>query len=301
MSLAVILSRQTTRLGLSFAGVAVTDGNSLHTQVLVRAGADSDSRQAVVLDAFETVYRQAMTASEPVTLHVNDAEVRARLRVAGDSFPAVHIVDTARGRVPALLQVAGTAISTHLAELTPRRGRAATPQTEATVATDASKCTGRPGVGVACVRSDGAHRQKVLPDVRSVLHGELLAIELAVASFANRPLHVLSDSKGALACLGGDHPNLGDVATTVERIRQLARGRAVRYSWVRGHDGHPLNETAHRLAVAARRGHEADIPSETRNALADNIVANLVAASPGTRSASNATAETGGRLIGRAA
>jgi hypothetical protein len=282
MTLAVILSRQTTRLGLSFAGVAVSDGTTVRTQVLVRAGTGDDSRHAVALDAFEAVYEQATTAAEPVTLHVNDAEVRVALLAAGSSFPAVDIVTSARGRVPALLQVAGSAISTHLAELAPRRERTSTPPTETTVATDASKCTGRRGVGVACVRADGAHRQKFLPDVRSVLHGELLAIELAVAGFANRPLHVLTDSQAALACLGGDHPKLGDVASTVERIRLLTRGRAVRYSWVRGHDGHPLNEAAHRLAVAARRGHEADIPTDTRNAVTDNIISSLITTPPGT-------------------
>jgi ribonuclease HI len=35
-----------------------------------------------------------------------------------------------------------------------------------------------------------------------------------------------------------------------------ARGRAVgaRYSWVRGHDGHPVNEIVDALAQAAARG-----------------------------------------------
>ncbi|MFD4184145.1 hypothetical protein [Rhodococcus sp. NPDC058514] len=51
------------------------------------------------------------------------------------------------------------------------------------------------------------------------------------------------------------------------------RRRRVRFSWERGHAGHPLNEAAHRLAIAARRNHEFNVAASTRAAITDNIVA----------------------------
>lgn len=277
MTVAVIHTRQTTERDLTVAGIALADGDSVRTEVLTRPGVDTQAQQSTVLDAFESIYRQALTEPAPPVLYVSNAETRAALTAVAASFPGVHLVTTTRGRIPALLHTAGTAISAHLASLQPAPEPVVAPKPEMLVATDASKCTRRRGVGVACVSADGIHRQKVMPDVRSVLHGELLAIELAVASFPNRPLHVLTDSRAALTCLRGNHPNRGDASATVDRIRHRTRGLAVRYSWVRGHDGHTLNEAAHRLAVAARRGHEADIPQQIRHTVAHNIVAPLLA------------------------
>ncbi|WP_305091854.1 RNase H family protein [Prescottella sp. R16] len=280
MTVAVIHTRQSAEHDLTVAGIALADGDSVRTDVLTRPGADAQAQaqaqQATVLDAFESIYRQALAEPTPPVLYVGHAETRAALTAVAASFPAVQFVTTTRGRIPALLHTAGTAISAHLASLRPEPEPTTAPKPELLVATDASKCTRRRGVGVACVSADGIHRQKVVEDVRSVLHGELLAIELAVTSFPNRPLHVLTDSRAALACLGTDRIDHGDASATVDRIRHRTRGLAVRYSWVRGHNGHTLNEAAHRLAVAARRGHEADIPQQIRHAVAGNIVAPLL-------------------------
>ncbi|MDG3014760.1 RNase H family protein [Speluncibacter jeojiensis] len=62
----------------------------------------------------------------------------------------------------------------------------------------------------------------------------------------------------------------------MQRIRHTLLGRKVRFSWVRGHSGHPLNECADRLAVAARRGHEAQIDAAVQRAVAASIVAELI-------------------------
>jgi ribonuclease HI len=37
----------------------------------------------------------------------------------------------------------------------------------------------------------------------------------------------------------------------------------IRFEWVRGHDGHPFNEIADRLAVLARRNREMDVDGLT--------------------------------------
>lgn len=282
MTLAVIHSRHVTDDAVALAGLATNDGTTITTHVAARPGNDPEARRAAVLDMFELLNRHAQTNSNHVLVHVTDGDVRRELEAVRAAFPAVTLVHTPRGRFLELLHAATDALAEHTTALHSDAGAdtdalpdpAALP--ELVVATDASKCSARRGVGVACVRSDGQHRQKVIPHVGSVLLGELLAIELAVASFPNRRLHVLSDSRAALTCLQpASRPN-GEVATTVDRIRRRTRGLPVRYSWVPGHAGHPLNEAAHRLAVAARRGHEAGIDPQIRSAVAENIVAPLV-------------------------
>lgn len=52
-------------------------------------------------------------------------------------------------------------------------------------------------------------------------------------------------------------------------------GRSIKFSWIKGHSGHPLNETADRLAVATRRNHEAAEPTSVQVAIANEIVAPL--------------------------
>ncbi|MFC4603151.1 ribonuclease H family protein [Rhodococcus kronopolitis] len=280
MTIAVIHSRHTagTESELSLSAATTLDGTTLATRVFTRAGTGDEHRRATALDAFEYVHEHAAGTANPTPVYVSDAGLRTELLAVAGSFTAINLVGAPRGRMPALLLAAANAMSEHVADLAAAAAAAAGPLPELVVATDASKCTRRRGVGVACVRADGVRRQKMVPDVGSVLVGELLAIELAVSSFRDRPLHVLTDSRAALACLGSGHPNRGEVARTVDRIHHLNLGGRVRFSWVRGHDGHPLNEAAHRLAVAARRGHEAQIAHEIRAAVADNIVAPLRAA-----------------------
>ncbi|MFD4294396.1 ribonuclease H family protein [Rhodococcus sp. NPDC058532] len=275
MTLAVIHSRHTagTDTDHSLTAAVILDDTGIRTRVCTRDGASDLHRRATTLDAFEHVHQWAATVPTPVPVYVGDTEVRGELRRVAGAFPTLDLTPTPRGRMPALLLAAADAMSAHVAALA-----AAVPLPELVIATDASKNSRRRGVGVACVRADGVRRQKMVPDVGSVLAGELVAIELAVSSFRNHPLLILTDSRAALTCLGSGHPNRGTIATTVDRIHHLSHGRRVRFSWVRGHDGHPLNEAAHRLAVAARRGHEADIAPGVRAAVADNIVAPLLAA-----------------------
>ena len=280
MTIAAIHTRQPTgtESDLSLSAATIHDGTALHTRVFTRPGGDDHLRLAAALDAVEYVHEYAAGTGTPMPLYVSDSRVRGELLAVAGSFPALDLVATPRGRMPALLLSAADAMSQHVSDLTVASATASGPLPELVVATDASKCSRRRGVGVACVRPDGVRRQKVVADADSVLVGELLAIDLAVSSFRNHPLHVLTDSRAALACLAAGQPNRGQVAKTVNHIHSLSRGRRVRFSWVRGHAGHPLNEAAHRLAVAARRGHEALIDPDVREAVADNIVAPLRAA-----------------------
>ncbi|MGV9736719.1 ribonuclease H family protein [Rhodococcus aetherivorans] len=272
--LAAIHIRQTvTAAGpLSCAALATDTGVALFT----RAGGTAEARFAAGLDAFAELCGRAGNVT--ARLHLTDADLRRELRAVADSFPTVALVDVGYGPLGALARAAADAIGEHVAAVLAAeevaREAATNPPAEQTVATDASKGSRR-GVGLACVGGDGSYRQKVCPDTRSILAGELLAIELAVTTYRNRPLHILSDSRHALAGLRGEAPLTTEASVIVDRIRHRTRGLPIRYSWVRGHSGHPLNEVADRLAVAARRAHEAQLPSAARQTIAENIVASL--------------------------
>ncbi|MDQ0619221.1 ribonuclease HI [Arthrobacter globiformis] len=47
-----------------------------------------------------------------------------------------------------------------------------------------------------------------------------------------------------------------DSVAECKRILSSAHGVNISYEWVRGHNGHPLNEPADRLAVLAHRNRE---------------------------------------------
>ena len=108
--------------------------------------------------------------------------------------------------------------------------------------------------------------------------GELAAIRRGLQStLSNHPvlkegvgdLTVLTDSKAALEVLErvttGSLEPFDDTDSVIEckRILGSARGVNISYEWVRGHNGHPLNEMADRLAVLARRNREMGVDELT--------------------------------------
>lgn len=108
--------------------------------------------------------------------------------------------------------------------------------------------------------------------------GELAAIRRGLQSTLNlHPvlregtgnLTVLTDSRAALDLLEkvrSDADVAGEDTDSVSECRRIlgsARGINISFEWVRGHDGHPLNEIADRLAVLARRNREMDVDDFT--------------------------------------
>jgi ribonuclease HI len=108
--------------------------------------------------------------------------------------------------------------------------------------------------------------------------GELAAIRRGLQStLGHHPvlregvgdLKILTDSKAALEVL--DRVSTGslqpfddtDSIAECKRILGSARGVNISYEWVRGHNGHPLNELADRLAVLARRNREMGVDEVT--------------------------------------
>lgn len=108
--------------------------------------------------------------------------------------------------------------------------------------------------------------------------GELAAIRRGLQStLGHHPvlregvgdLRILTDSMAALEVLrrvsAGALQPFDDTDSIAEckRILGSARGVNISYEWVRGHNGHPLNELADRLALLARRNREMGVDEVT--------------------------------------
>lgn len=160
-----------------------------------------------------------------------------------------------------------------------------------TLACDASRGRGRNlnGCGWVLAYPDGSGpaigMYTTSADHGGIRAGELAAIRRGLQCTVN--LHpmlrdgtgditVLSDSKAALSLieryLSGSDASSEDSVAQKEcgKIAGLTRGVNVKFQWVRGHDGHPLNEMADRLAVMARRTEEAGLDELTRARLLAN-------------------------------
>lgn len=141
------------------------------------------------------------------------------------------------------------------------------------VASDASLRKGRRGAGLGVVAENGRWQTKYCPEVGNINVAELAAINLAVTTFRARPLEILTDSKTAIALATGAQSNSSpDVLRLVQSISRASQGRTITYTWVRGHSGIPLNETADRLAVARRRHQDAQVEREVSVRVYANIV-----------------------------
>lgn len=122
------------------------------------------------------------------------------------------------------------------------------------VATDASLGLRRPGAGLACVDQHGNWSASFASSLRDISLAEVSSVLLALETFPSRPLNLLVDSKTAVRWLqtdDADVPSRARALVAKTRSRLTKSGSSV--SWVRGHAGHHLNETADRLSRACRR------------------------------------------------
>lgn len=157
-----------------------------------------------------------------------------------------------------------------------------------TVATDASvgHVRGAPLAGTAWVSAAGDYEIGVCT-TRVPLVGELAAIHRAVTCpHLTGPLTVLSDCRPAVHALGtvletGRIPTAGHIRENHQIARLLRlivvelRRRPIDVAWVKGHDGHGLNDIADRLAVQARRCAQSGGRLSQISALADRIAGEL--------------------------
>lgn len=153
-----------------------------------------------------------------------------------------------------------------------------------TIACDSSRGKGRTvnGCGWVLAYANGADpvigSYTAVSENGGIRAGELAAIRRGLQSTLSLhpvlregvgSLKVLTDSKAALELLdrvaNGLHIPFHDPDSISEcrRILGSARGMNISYEWVRGHDGHPLNELADRLAVLSRRNREMGVDELT--------------------------------------
>jgi ribonuclease HI len=153
-----------------------------------------------------------------------------------------------------------------------------------TLACDSSRGKGRNvnGCGWVLAYANGADAvvgtYTAVSERGGIRAGELAAIRRGLQSTLNLhpvlregtgDLTVLTDSRAALDLLErvrAEADITGEDADSVSECRRIlgsARGISISFEWVRGHDGHPLNEIADRLAVLARRNREMDVDDFT--------------------------------------
>lgn len=258
-------------------------GRALLTQAFTSSEASRPTHQRLGLDAFEWLLDQCRDLpGEPAEVYVDYGALRRELLLLAASFPKVRLLPAATDAHLALIQASGGTPPDTTPEASPRSARPHSAPTAAVpprvVATDASLARHRSGAGIACVDASGTFAQG-FARTSSIAVAELRAIELALGTFPADDLVVLSDSRQALAWLACPaRVSDPDIRRLLAAVGVRMAGRLVRFDWVKGHNGHPLNETADRLAMAARRAREFGQDEKLRRRIASDIVGDLVAA-----------------------
>lgn len=140
-----------------------------------------------------------------------------------------------------------------------------------TIHTDGA-ASGNPGPGgYGAVLQSGKHQKELWGGFRRTTNNrmELLAVIVALEALKGEGHDVLvvSDSKYVVDAVeqrwlfGWEKKRWAKVKNPDlwQRFLQVYRKHHVRFQWVRGHNGHPLNELCDRLAVAAREQSELQV------------------------------------------
>jgi len=119
-------------------------------------------------------------------------------------------------------------------------------------------CQGNPGPGGwAALLSHGEHVKAVTGGLSHTTNNqmELMAVLKGLAALKEPcRVTVYTDSQNVVGWLAGGwkrkNSQVRELCATIDLLVASA-GHQVAYEWVRGHNGHPLNEQADQLAVAA--------------------------------------------------
>ncbi|PDQ35980.1 MAG: hypothetical protein B5766_02205 [Candidatus Lumbricidophila eiseniae] len=150
--------------------------------------------------------------------------------------------------------------------------------TEFVAATDGSFHPHYGGGAYAWVTDDGRHGRGSA-QVKSPLEAELTAVlKLLRSARPGTKIHALLDSEDAIEAIEeGTVPRHRHFlpGTTIVILDKIASKRAhvdLSLEWVKGHNGHPLNDAADRLARLARQRSVFGTPLEVTNHIANGIV-----------------------------
>lgn len=221
------------------------------------SGTEACSR---VIDAFLDLWHEHKGTG--LVLYISNTTVRRLLEEQLDAFPGLALRAIVTGPELTVTWHVCRAAFSAAEEL--RAAEEQEPEPEAgtlVIATDASKDHRSRVTGLGAVTSDGRVRLRATR-TNSVLGGEFAAIAMALGELNIREgstVEILTDSLIACRHLSGiESAELRVDSVHLQQclhyLRQLEwKDVTVSVGWVRGHNGHPLNELADRAAVAARR------------------------------------------------
>lgn len=220
--------------------------------------ADENAVRGRLIDAFLDLWQDHRDTG--LVLYLSDSTVRRLVREQIASFPGLVIRDiVAGGRMQSTWE--SCRACHHAEELTREPVTEEKKRSELLmVATDASRPKRGKITGLAAVGSDGRVRMSNMTS-ESVLAGEFAAVGMALKTWAESAdtVWILTDSQKVSHFLNartgsGGRKGMSAQDDCLRKILELERqGIEVRISWVRGHNGHLLNDFADRAAVIARR------------------------------------------------
>jgi len=231
---------------------------------------DDSGPRGRVIDAFLDLWSQHRDTG--LILYVSDLVVRNLLREQGQVFPGLIVRDVVSGeRLTDTWRRCRNEFERERVTREPVPVRRCSPVDAAplVIATDASRGKRGKETGLGIVTSAG-HVTMASTTTTTVLAGEFAAVDLALRKWWQRTwtMDILTDSQLVwrrlnqedLLATQGRSP---EESRCLHRLHDLRRkGVTVRVHWVRGHNGHLLNEFADRAAVAARRSSEWDLAAD---------------------------------------
>ncbi len=214
-----------------------------------------------VVDKFLEMW--AHHGAHGLILYVADRIVRELLTEQRELFPGLIVRDVVSGeRLAQTWHRCRDAFEEQRLRMFPGAASRPDPADEPplVIATDASRGHRGKVTGLGIATSAG-HVQMFATSTGTVLAAEFAAVDAALEEYGSRnwTIDILTDSQMVWARLNEDDLLSGRMRSQeetrcVQRVWALRRkGATVRVHWVRGHNGHLLNEFADRAAMAARR------------------------------------------------
>ena len=257
--------------------------DTITTLIEVPAPWTSQAMSALVLDELGKLHTYCRERQVIGDVYIGYKRVRDAIRPVQADFPGIHLLENlAQGDVAAVYRPAAAyrkAKPTH-AQANPVPPQPA-PTGRLAVATDGSAAINHhSGIGWACVAADGRHAIGNSRRGSNPTLAELNAIELALKTFCG-PLDIHTDCRPAIDWINNPGSACNQQCYLLAKhISQLLARTKSSLVWVKGHAGHPLNETADRLARIARlelQGVYAGSASAVANRVAHELVLASVA------------------------